>query len=140
MKWSGRVISFLVALVTAPSPLIIWALAVKGFEGLGLWLYYVFAVLAGAAGIVLVAVPGLIYLDRAGPGGVLPRLALGVGVGVFTGATGVLVSELIGGTDVRAAAVSLIAGTGFGVLGTAVYWLCNRWCEHRIMRISRRVT
>jgi hypothetical protein len=129
MKWVARAIAILVTPVATALPLSFLGLFVgSGFEGLGYALFLLLFVPSGWAACILVAIPGLVILDRQGTGGRRSSLALGTIVGLVAGEGAWIMFALTFGEN-RALWESLPilvytvpSGAVLGVLGTGVFW------------------
>jgi hypothetical protein len=142
VKWFGRAMGLIAALVVGPSPILIWALMPNGPGGSTGPIFYVLAIVFGGVAIVFIAIPGLITLNQAKLAS-LPRFALAAAVGIVTGVVGWWLALLsVGGEPTRPAAFLglLLRGGGFGLLGTGVYWIIRHWFERRAARRAAKVS
>jgi len=134
-KWIWRLIGLAVALVVAPLPLLVCAIFAGGWTGVGFAGAYGGALFCGAAGVLFIALPGLVILDFARTDGIAARLSLGAGVGVASGIFA-LVEDTPERGDLGLGGWLLypLLGAVFGLLGAWAYWT---WFEQRIRDIKQ---
>ena len=122
MKWLGRLLCLLIALIVGASPLIITSSIIKGWAGLDYLVYFGLALVGGAVGILVVAIPGLRYLDETPIDGWWPGLALGAGVGIVAAVVGsLLMSSGQPGNFAYGVSRTLLPAIGLGLVGAGAY-------------------
>ena len=140
MKWSGRAIALIVAMVLTPivplSPMLI---------GLGedielpfLLMYYLAAVASEVVAVVVFGIPALFLLDRLRVSGIVPILILGATIGIMTLVGSFLVLPRFAWSVLDGRDLAIASATG--ALGGLVYWTIAHFLDRRASVLESRGT
>jgi len=136
MKGAGKVISLLAGFVVAMVPLLVaMATLEDGTFMSDSGVVFFISLIAGGAALVVIGIPGLIFLNEIRVRGLSPEVVLGLIIGVVATALGLVIYiRLIGIDDVATLLSFGAGGLVLSLLGALTFRGCNRLIESFAVR------
>ena len=143
MRWSGRAVALIAAMVLAPLLAVLPTLVglphgIGDGINLAALVFCLWAAITEVTAVVVVGSPALVLLDRSRVTGVLPFLALGAAIGLMTSEGAHLLLARFGWSFVRSVGLDLVIALAAGALGGLIYWTIARLLDRRAAVVESR--
>ena len=146
MKWSGRAIALIIAMILAPIVAVLpTVIGLRHGLGGDLEIPQIVMLDMGAAAfevvpVVVLGIPALLLLDRLRVSGIIPVLILGAAIGLTTFVGSYLLLPRFDWSEFGRVGRHPVIAAATGVLGALIYWTIARILDRRASVLESRRT